>query len=113
MPRPKWFKSDIDIAVGDVVLFTKHESALSSTYQFGIVDSVELGRDGKIRNVYVRYRNRSEQCNRVTFRSTRSLVIIHRVCLKRISCKNCTKLNENLKPDEPIWWWECNDSVIV
>jgi len=79
MPRPKWFKSDIDVAVGGVELFTKHESALSSTYQFGIIDSVELRRDGKIRKVHVRYQNANEQCNRVTFRSTRSLVIIHRI----------------------------------
>ena len=78
IPRPKWFRSDTDISVGDVVLFTKHESILTSSYQFGIVDSVDVGRDGKIRKVFVRYRNSSENTDRITFRSTRTLVVIHR-----------------------------------
>ena len=60
-------------------MFTKHESVLTSSYQFGIVDSVDVGRDGKIRKVFVGYRNSNENVNRITFRFTRTLVIIHRV----------------------------------
>ena len=38
-----------------------------------------MGRDGKIRKVNVRYRNHNENTDRFTFRSTRSLVMIHPV----------------------------------
>ena len=79
MDQPKWFKSDRDLKKGDVVLFLKHESEISSTYQYGIIDAVEVSRDGKIRKVVVRYRNHSEDTNRTTYRSARSLVVIHPV----------------------------------
>ena len=35
MNQPKWFNNDTDIKPGDIVLFTKQESSLASTYQFG------------------------------------------------------------------------------
>ena len=79
MEQPKWFKSDRDLKKGDVVLFLKHESEISSTYQYGMVDDIEASRDGRIRKVLVRYRNHSEDTNRTTYRSTRSLVVIHPV----------------------------------
>lgn len=77
--RPKWFNSDTDLNVGDVVLFLKQESILCNTYQYGMVNEVEHGRDGRIRRVKVRYHNASENCTRETTRSSRSLIVIHRV----------------------------------
>eukprot|EP00794_Sanderia_malayensis_P006911 gene6911-biopygen5645 len=77
--RPKWFNSDTDLKVGDVVLFLKQESVLCNTYQYGMVDEVERGRDSRIRCVNVRYHNASENCKRLTTRSSRSLVVIHGV----------------------------------
>ena len=77
--RPKWFNSDVDMKIGDVVLFTKQESVLSNTYQYGMVDEVERSRDNRIRRVKVRYHNASENCDRLTIRSARSLVVIHHV----------------------------------
>ena len=77
MTQPKWFNSDRDLKEGDVVLFLKHESEISSHYQYGIVEAVEVGRDGKVRKVSVRYRNHNESINRTTFRSARSLIVIH------------------------------------
>ena len=77
MEHPKWFRSDIDIHVGDVVLFLRTEKEYSRQYQYGIVQSVERGRDGKIRTVNVRYRNPSGKKNRETRRAARELVIIH------------------------------------
>ena len=50
--------------IGDVVLFTKQESVLSNTYQYGMVDEVERSRDNRIRRVKVRYQNSSENCRR-------------------------------------------------
>ena len=61
------------------MLFTKQESKLSSNYQFGMVESVEASRDGKIRKCYIRYRSANENSSRITFRSVRSLVVIHHV----------------------------------
>ena len=77
MNQPKWFNNDTDIKPGDIVLFTKQESSLASTYQFGRIQSVNNGRDGKIREVDVEYVNNSEKSKRVTHRAVRSLILVH------------------------------------
>ena len=77
--QPKWFKSDRDLKIGDVVLFLKHESEISSTYQYGMIHSLNVGRDNLIREVEVKYRNSSENTDCFTWRATRSLVMIHPV----------------------------------
>ena len=76
-----WFhqKSDENLKPGDIVLFLKQDSTISSNYQYGIVDTVHQGRDNKIRKVTIRYRNNNENTNRTTTRSVRGLVVIHRV----------------------------------
>ena len=77
--QPKWFKTEEHLKEGDIVLFTKNESILSSTYQYGIVKSAIPGHDGMIRKVTIRYRNHNENVDRETYRSVRQLVIIHRI----------------------------------
>ena len=77
MTQPKWFNSDRDLKEGDVVLFLKHESEIGSHYQYGIIETVEVGRDGRVRKVSVRYRNHNESIMRTTFRSSQSLIVIH------------------------------------
>ena len=57
-------------------MFLKQESVLSSNYQFGMVDSVNVGKDEKVRKVTVKYRNHNEKVDRYTTRATRSLVVI-------------------------------------
>ena len=79
MHQPKWFKMNRDIKVGDVVLFQKHDSQLSMTYQYGIVKKVEAGKDGIIRKAVIRYRNHNEDVDRETFRAVRELVMIHSI----------------------------------
>ena len=79
MEQPKWFKNDRHLKEGDIVLFLKHESEISSSYQYGMIEAVEHGRDGRVRKVLVRYRNHSEDTDRTTYRSARSLVVIHPV----------------------------------
>ena len=79
LEQPKWFISDVDIKRGDIVLFLKNDSKLSSTYQYGIVEDFEATRDGKIRQVTVRYRNADESIDRIVSRAVRSLVVIKRV----------------------------------
>ena len=76
MHQPKWFDSDRDLQPGDVVIFTKQESSISSTYQYGRIKSVNRGRDDKIRDVVVEYQNSSENVKRLTTRSVRTLVLI-------------------------------------
>ena len=76
--QQKWYKSERDLQPGDVVLFLKNESEISSTYQYGIIDRVEETRDGKVRKVHVRYRNANEDTDRTTYRAARSLVVIRR-----------------------------------
>ena len=77
--QPKWYKSDRDTQVGDIVLMLKHEGSFSSQYQYGMIHKVIKNADSKIRKVIVRYRNNNETTDRFTTRSTRSLVMIHRV----------------------------------
>ena len=75
MDQTKWYKSD-EINKGDIVLFLKQESPLSKTYQYGMIDDVEVSKDDLIRKVTVKYRNHNEQTTRYTRRSVRSLVMI-------------------------------------
>ena len=77
--QPKWFRSDVDVKKGDVVIFSKEEKAISGRYQYGMIDSVEVGKDDRIRTVIIRYRNSNEGIDRKTRRSVRNIVMIHPV----------------------------------
>ena len=55
--KPKWYKSDTDLNVGDLVGFIKEKSKLSNDYTMGMVEHVSIGRDGLIRRVTVKYFN--------------------------------------------------------
>ena len=76
MHQPKWFKSDQDIQVGDVVLFLKSDKEFEKQYQHGMVKDFKLDKDLKIRKVKVEYRNHNESVNRITTRGTRDIVVI-------------------------------------
>ena len=79
MDSPKWFKNDRHLAEGDVVLFSKSEKEFEDLYQYGMVKSVQAGRDGRIRRVEVEYVNSNESCRRITSRHAQDLVVIHPV----------------------------------
>ena len=66
--RPKWFHSDSDINVGDVVLFLKSEQEFDKHYQYGIVRVLNRGSDDKIRTIIVEYQNHNEKIKRTTTR---------------------------------------------
>ena len=73
--QPKWFKSDRDTKVGDVVFFRKDEaSPLKGSWTVGSIEVVERGRDGLIREVWIRYVNASENTPRFTNRAIRKVV---------------------------------------
>ena len=75
--QPKWFCSDRDIKICDVVLFVKQEGALTSNYQYGMINQIEHGKDGRIRRAQVKYRNSNENVDIFTWRAVRQLVLIH------------------------------------
>ena len=77
--QPKWFDSDADVKVGDVVLFLKKEKEFAGNYQYGVVKSIEISRDSKIRKVIVEYVNSNESTRRETRRSVREIVVINPV----------------------------------
>ena len=77
MHHPKWFKSDIDPKVGDVVLFLKSDREFNKIYQFGVITDLKTSRDGRIRQVDVQYQNSTENVKRTTTRGCREIVVIH------------------------------------
>ena len=79
MDQPKWFTGDKNLQVGDIVLITKTDTAISSTYQYGIVTEVEPSKDGVVRKVCVKYTNSNEFTSRETFRSARNLILIRSI----------------------------------
>ncbi|XP_066920192.1 uncharacterized protein [Clytia hemisphaerica] len=79
MEHPKWFKGDKNLQVGDVVLFTKTDSPISTTYQYCIITEIEPSKDGIVRKVRVKYTNANESSSRETFRSVRNFVLIQSI----------------------------------
>ena len=79
MEQPKWFSTDRDIKICDVVLFLKHEGSMNNCYQYGMINEIVATRDGLIRKVVVIYRYNYENVDRFTTRAVRDLVLIHPV----------------------------------
>ena len=79
MFQPKWFRSDRDLKVGDIVLFLKSEKEFEQLYQYGRVCDLKVSRDLKIRQVEIEYQNVNEGTKRRTTRGVREIVVIHPV----------------------------------
>ena len=77
VPQPKLFETNRNIAVGDVVLFSKSDKEFENVYQYGLVKVIHVSKDGLIRSVDVEYQNSNENTKRVTTRGVRELVVIH------------------------------------
>ena len=75
----KWFKTDEQLKVGDVVLFLKSDKVFDTQYQYGMVKQVYQSRDGFVRKAEVEYQNHSEKTKRTTVRGVRELVVIKRL----------------------------------
>ena len=69
MFHPKWFNSERDVKVVDVILFLKNEESLNNTYQYGMIKDGEFSKDDKIRRVKIKYQNTNENTNRETRRA--------------------------------------------
>ena len=77
--QSKWYQSDHDPKIGDVILFLKSEKEFERKYQYGIITDIKVSRDGKIHQVEEEYQNYSEKSKRRTNRGTREVVVIHPV----------------------------------
>ncbi len=74
----RWFKTDEELKVGDVVLFLKSDKVFDTQYQYGLVKDTYPSRDGKVRKAEVWYQNHTEKTKRTTMRGVRELVVINR-----------------------------------
>ena len=75
--QPKWFNSDRDIKLGDVIIFLKSSKEFEKQYQYGLVKTVRVGKDNKIRKIEVEYQNHEESVKRCTVRGAGDIVVIH------------------------------------
>ena len=73
--KPKWFQSDEDVSEGDVVLFSKLEK-FEDLYQYGMITSVSIGKDGHIRTIEIEHQNNNE-AKMHTKRWVRDIDVIH------------------------------------
>ena len=77
MFQPKWFNSNYDPKIGDIVLFLKSDKEFEKIYHYGQICTLKQSRDGKIRQVEVEYQNHNEKVKRRTNRGIREIVVIH------------------------------------
>ena len=75
--HPKWFQTERDVKIGDVVLFLKKENHLSSTYQYGMISDLSRSSDEKSRKATVRYWNSTKAVDRFTNPAVWQLIVIH------------------------------------
>ena len=72
--KPKWFKTEKELKIGDLVYFPRAENTLDKKWMMGVVDSVERGRDGLIRMIDIRYKNAGQNIFQLTNRTIRKVV---------------------------------------
>ena len=77
MLQPKWFQSDMDPKVGDVILFLKSDKEFDKQYQYGIISDLKLSRDYKIRRIEIEYQTHTQKTKWCTIRGTRDVVVVH------------------------------------
>ena len=51
--QPKWFRSDRDIKIGDVIFFLKPDKEFEKTHQYDLIKDVKVSKDKKIRKVVI------------------------------------------------------------
>ena len=79
---PKWFRSDPDLELGNIVVFQKRgpEQAIGTpVWTVGRIVNVKISAtDGRVREVEVEYKNASEKTWRSTHRAARAVAVLHR-----------------------------------
>ena len=77
--QPKWYSSDNNLKVGDVVYFRKETGVLAGPWIIGMIDTAIRSRDNLVREVDIRYQNSTENTHRTTRRSARTVVRLFNV----------------------------------
>ena len=75
MLQPKWFNSDQDSKVRDV-LFLKSDKEFNKHYQYGIITKTKISRDGKFWKIEIEYHNHNENKKRHT-RGVLDVIVLH------------------------------------
>ena len=78
MSQPKWYKSDRDSNVGDVVLFLKSEKIRQAIPIRHCYRSTGK-QGGKIGEIEVEYQKHNENIKQCTIRGVREIMVIHPV----------------------------------
>ena len=73
--QPKWFQSDRDPKVGNIVYVLKSVKNVEKLYRYGIICDLKNSRYGKIRQIEVEYQSHTEKVKRRTNRVTREVVV--------------------------------------
>ena len=63
MDRPKWHLEDDSMRTDDLVYFKLTDSKLSADWRLGKVEYVNIGRDGKVREIGISFKNMDEDGN--------------------------------------------------
>ena len=61
MDRPKWHIEEENLQTNDLVYFKLTDSKLSADWKVGKVEYVKIGRDGKVREVGIAFKNMDEE----------------------------------------------------
>ena len=96
--RQKWFNAGEEVSVGDLVMFKKESSEFGKHFSLGKVDEICESHDDLIRNVWIRYKNLSENNSR---RVQRDIKTIYKI----LSIED-TSLHESLEQA-----WKIADEV--
>ena len=76
-PKPKWFVTEWNIRIGDIVLFLKSEQEFDRQYQYGIVVTTIVSRDGIITAEEIQYQNHRENAKGSLIAGLGNLIVIH------------------------------------
>ena len=80
MFQPKWYNSDKDLKVGDLVYFQKKEGKANQTWTIGRVEQiVRSDRDNLIRRAIIKYQNHGEERPQLTDRHVKKFVKLFNV----------------------------------
>ena len=79
MDQPKWFQSNRNVKICDVVLFMKKNGAFINTYQYGMIHQLEQSKDDLIQKVVVKYHNHNDSVGKFTTCGVCELVLIYAI----------------------------------
>ena len=71
--QQKWFTEGEEVQIGDLVMFKKKSSEFNSHFSLGKIDEVCESHDDRVRNVWIRYKNATENNSRRVQRDVKTI----------------------------------------